>query len=75
MQTLPPSALTVRHRGSARSADLATGRRGCSTTADLLIDRDLRVMSRLFPRFAALTLAVPFFDGGAVAGTVSVAIG
>ena len=39
-----------------------------------MIDRDLRVISRLFPRFAALTLAVPFFAGWAVAGTVGVAI-
>ena len=42
--------------------------------ADLLIDRDLRVVSGLFPVFAALTLAVPFFAGWAVAGTVSGAV-
>jgi stearoyl-CoA desaturase (delta-9 desaturase) len=38
--------------------------------ADLLLDRDLRVVSGLFPLFAALTLAVPFLAGWAVAGTV-----
>jgi len=42
--------------------------------ADLLIDRDLRVVSGLFPVFAALTLAVPFFAGWAVAGTLSGAV-
>jgi stearoyl-CoA desaturase (delta-9 desaturase) len=42
--------------------------------ADLLIDRDLRVVSGLFPLFAALTLAVPFFAGWVVAGTVSGAV-
>jgi stearoyl-CoA desaturase (delta-9 desaturase) len=43
-------------------------------SADLLIDRDLRVVSGLFPVFAALTLAVPFFAGWVVAGTVSGAV-
>jgi stearoyl-CoA desaturase (delta-9 desaturase) len=38
--------------------------------ADLLLDRDLRVVSRLFPLFAALTLAVPFLAGWVVAGTL-----
>jgi stearoyl-CoA desaturase (delta-9 desaturase) len=42
--------------------------------ADLLIDRDLRVVSGLFPVFVALTLAVPFFAGWVVVGTVSGAI-
>jgi len=42
--------------------------------ADLLIDRDLRVVSGLFPLFAALTLAVPFFVGWAVVGTVGGAV-
>lgn len=42
--------------------------------ADLLIDRDLRVVSGLFPVFALLTLAVPFFAGWAVAGTLTGAI-
>jgi stearoyl-CoA desaturase (delta-9 desaturase) len=42
--------------------------------ADLLLDRDLRVVSGLFPLFAALTLAVPFFAGWVVAGTVSGAL-
>jgi stearoyl-CoA desaturase (delta-9 desaturase) len=42
--------------------------------ADLLIDRDLRVVSGLFPLFAALTLAVPFFAGWVVAGTLSGAV-
>jgi stearoyl-CoA desaturase (delta-9 desaturase) len=38
--------------------------------SDLLLDRDLRVVSGLFPLFAALTLAVPFFAGWLVVGTV-----
>jgi stearoyl-CoA desaturase (Delta-9 desaturase) len=42
--------------------------------ADLLMDRDLRVVSALFPLFAVVTLAVPFFAGWAVAGTVSGAL-
>jgi stearoyl-CoA desaturase (delta-9 desaturase) len=42
--------------------------------ADLLIDRDLRLVSTLFPFFAGLTLAIPFFVGWAVAGTVSGAV-
>jgi stearoyl-CoA desaturase (delta-9 desaturase) len=42
--------------------------------ADVLIDRDLRVVSRLFPVFAALTLAVPFAAGWVVVGTVSGAV-
>jgi len=42
--------------------------------ADLLIDRDLRVVSGLFPLFAALTLAVPFAAGWLVAGTLSGAL-
>jgi stearoyl-CoA desaturase (delta-9 desaturase) len=42
--------------------------------ADLLIDRDLRVVSGLFPLFAALTLGVPFLAGWAVAGTLSGAL-
>jgi stearoyl-CoA desaturase (delta-9 desaturase) len=43
-------------------------------SADLLMDRDLRVVSALFPLFAVLTLAVPFFAGWAVAGTLSGAL-
>ena len=42
--------------------------------ADLLLDRDLRVVSRLFPLFAALTLVVPFLAGWLVIGTMSGAI-
>ena len=42
--------------------------------ADLLLDRDLRVISRLFPLFAALTLVVPFLAGWVVVGTLSGAI-
>jgi stearoyl-CoA desaturase (delta-9 desaturase) len=42
--------------------------------ADVLLDRDLRVVSRLFPLFAAVTLAVPFAAGWVVAGTLSGAI-
>jgi stearoyl-CoA desaturase (Delta-9 desaturase) len=42
--------------------------------ADVLVDRDLRVVSRLFPLFAALTLAVPFLAGWVVVGTMSGAI-
>jgi len=42
--------------------------------ADLLIDRDLRVVSALFPLFAALTLAIPFFVGWAVVGTLGGAV-
>ena len=43
-------------------------------SADLLMDRDLRVVSTLFPLFSVLTLAVPFFAGWAVAGTLSGAL-
>ena len=42
--------------------------------ADVSLDRDLRVVSRLFPMFAALTLAVPFVAGWVVMGTISGAI-
>lgn len=42
--------------------------------ADLLIDRDLRIVSGLFPLFAALTLAIPFLAGWVVAGSVSGAL-
>jgi stearoyl-CoA desaturase (delta-9 desaturase) len=42
--------------------------------ADLLIDRDLRIVSGLFPVFAALTLAVPFFAGWLVVGTIGGAV-
>jgi len=42
--------------------------------ADVLLDRDLRVISRLFPLFAALTLIVPFVAGWIVVGTLSGAI-
>lgn len=42
--------------------------------ADVLLDRDLRMVSRLFPVFAALTLAVPFAAGWVVVGTMDGAI-
>jgi stearoyl-CoA desaturase (delta-9 desaturase) len=42
--------------------------------ADLLIDRDLRIVSGLFPLFAALTLVVPFFAGWLVVGTIGGAV-
>jgi stearoyl-CoA desaturase (delta-9 desaturase) len=42
--------------------------------ADLLLDRDLRLVSRLFPLFAALTFAIPFAAGWAVAGTLTGAV-
>jgi stearoyl-CoA desaturase (delta-9 desaturase) len=42
--------------------------------ADPLIDRDLRIVSGLFPVFAALTLAVPFFAGWLVVGTIGGAV-
>jgi stearoyl-CoA desaturase (delta-9 desaturase) len=38
------------------------------------MDRDLRIVSALFPLFALLTLAVPFFAGWAVAGTITGAL-
>ena len=37
--------------------------------ADVLIDRDLRIVSGLFPLFAGLTLVVPFVIGWLVVGT------
>jgi stearoyl-CoA desaturase (delta-9 desaturase) len=43
-------------------------------SADLLIDRDLRIVSGLFPVFAVLTLAVPFFAGWLVAGNIGGAV-
>jgi stearoyl-CoA desaturase (delta-9 desaturase) len=43
-------------------------------SADVLLDRDLRMVSRLFPLFAALTLAVPFVAGWLAVGTISGAI-
>jgi stearoyl-CoA desaturase (delta-9 desaturase) len=42
--------------------------------ADLLIDRDLRVVSQLFPAFAALALVVPFVAGWVMVGTVRGAV-
>jgi stearoyl-CoA desaturase (delta-9 desaturase) len=42
--------------------------------ADVLMDRDLRVVSALFPLFALVTLAMPFFAGWAAAGTVNGAL-
>ncbi len=42
--------------------------------ADLLEDRDLRVVSRLFPLWALCGLAVPFFAGWAFTGTVAGAV-
>jgi stearoyl-CoA desaturase (delta-9 desaturase) len=42
--------------------------------ADLLEDRDLRIVSRLFPIWALCGLAIPFFAGWAFAGTVTGAI-
>jgi stearoyl-CoA desaturase (Delta-9 desaturase) len=42
--------------------------------ADLLADRDLRVVSRLFPLWALCGLAVPFFAGWAFAGTIAGAV-
>lgn len=42
--------------------------------ADLLEDRDLRVVSRLFPLWALCSLAIPFFAGWAFAGTVTGAV-
>jgi stearoyl-CoA desaturase (Delta-9 desaturase) len=41
---------------------------------DLLEDRDLRVVSRLFPLWALFGLAIPFFAGWAFAGTVTGAL-
>ena len=42
--------------------------------ADLLIDRDLRIVSGLFPVFAVLMLAVPFLAGWLVVGTIGGAV-
>jgi stearoyl-CoA desaturase (delta-9 desaturase) len=42
--------------------------------ADLLVDRDLRVVSRLFPLWALCGLAIPFFAGWAFTGTVTGAV-
>jgi stearoyl-CoA desaturase (delta-9 desaturase) len=42
--------------------------------ADLLEDRDLRVVSRLFPLWALCGLAVPFFAGWAFVGTLTGAV-
>jgi len=42
--------------------------------ADLLADRDLRIVSRLFPLWALCGLAIPFFAGWAFAGTVTGAV-
>lgn len=39
--------------------------------ADLLADRDLRIVSRLFPLWALCGLAVPFFAGWAFVGSVA----
>lgn len=41
---------------------------------DLLEDRDLRVVSRLFPLWALFGLAIPFFAGWAFAGTLTGAL-
>jgi stearoyl-CoA desaturase (delta-9 desaturase) len=41
---------------------------------DLLEDRDLRVVSRLFPLWALCGLAIPFFAGWAFAGTLTGAV-
>jgi stearoyl-CoA desaturase (delta-9 desaturase) len=42
--------------------------------ADVSLDRDLRMVSALFPMFALLTLAVPFVAGWVVIGTLRGAI-
>ncbi len=42
--------------------------------ADLLLDHDLRVVSRLFPLFAAATVVIPFVAGWVVVGTLSGAV-
>jgi stearoyl-CoA desaturase (delta-9 desaturase) len=42
--------------------------------ADLLEDRDLRVVSRLFPLWALCGLAIPFFAGWVFTGTVTGAV-
>ena len=42
--------------------------------ADLLDDRDLRVVSRLFPLWALCGLAIPFFAGWAFAGSIAGAL-
>jgi stearoyl-CoA desaturase (delta-9 desaturase) len=42
--------------------------------ADLLDDRDLRVVSRLFPVWALCGLAIPFFAGWAFAGSIAGAL-
>ena len=67
----PWRGLVHAHVGWLFRASLPVRRRDA---ADLLIDRDLRIVSALFPVFAALTLAVPFFAGWLVAGTVGGAI-
>jgi stearoyl-CoA desaturase (delta-9 desaturase) len=41
---------------------------------DLLVDRDLVIVSRLFPLFAVFSLALPFVLGWAIAGTLGGAI-
>ncbi len=50
-----------------RGKDMANPRR---YARDLLADRDLRVISRLFPLWVVLGLAVPFGLGYALAGTL-----
>jgi len=42
--------------------------------ADLLDDRDLRIVSRLFPLWALCGLAIPFFAGWAFAGSIAGAL-
>jgi len=42
--------------------------------ADLLLDRDLRIVSGMFPVFTVLTLAIPFLAGWAVVGTLRGAV-
>jgi stearoyl-CoA desaturase (delta-9 desaturase) len=42
--------------------------------ADLLEDRDLRIVSRLFPLWALCGLAIPFLAGWAFAGTLTGAV-
>lgn len=41
---------------------------------DLLADRDLRIVSRLFPLWALCGLAIPFFAGWAFAGSIAGAL-
>jgi stearoyl-CoA desaturase (Delta-9 desaturase) len=42
--------------------------------ADLLVDRDLVIVSRLFPLFAAATFALPFVVGWVAVGTLTGAV-